>query len=114
MRRLMPTAKTTLHLADAIRAIQLYHLTFEVREGQKSYRLMSRDETTPSPLSSPDLRPRYCPAGVYEWIEEASGPRFQINTQNCVHCKTSDIKDPNQNITWVPPQGGEGPVYVGM
>ncbi|MCW5720780.1 MAG: electron transfer flavoprotein-ubiquinone oxidoreductase [Devosia sp.] len=57
---------------------------------------------------------RYCPAGVYEWIEEPSGPRFQINAQNCVHCKTCDIKDPNQNITWVPPQGGEGPVYVGL
>ncbi|MGV8854999.1 MAG: electron transfer flavoprotein-ubiquinone oxidoreductase [Devosia sp.] len=57
---------------------------------------------------------RYCPAGVYEWIEETSGPRFQINAQNCVHCKTCDIKDPNQNITWVPPQGGEGPVYMSM
>jgi electron-transferring-flavoprotein dehydrogenase len=52
---------------------------------------------------------RYCPAGVYEWVEEASGPRFQINAQNCVHCKTCDIKDPNQNITWVPPEGGGGP-----
>src|SRR5690606_25871039 len=50
---------------------------------------------------------RYCPAGVYEWIEEPTGPRFQINAQNCVHCKTCDIKDPNANITWVPPQGGE-------
>lgn len=54
---------------------------------------------------------RYCPAGVYEWIQEPSGPRFQINAQNCIHCKTCDIKDPNQNITWVPPQGGEGPMY---
>ncbi len=58
---------------------------------------------------------RYCPAGVYEWIEEGEGaPRFQINAQNCVHCKTCDIKDPNRNITWVPPQGGEGPVYLNM
>ena len=57
---------------------------------------------------------RYCPAGVYEWIEEASGPRFQINAQNCVHCKTCDIKDPNQNITWVPPEGGGGPNYPNM
>ena len=59
---------------------------------------------------------RYCPAGVYEWVEaEGSGePTFVINAQNCVHCKTCDIKDPNQNITWVPPQGGEGPVYLGM
>jgi len=58
---------------------------------------------------------RYCPAGVYEWVEEAGAdPRFVINAQNCVHCKTCDIKDPNQNITWVPPQGGEGPVYLNM
>ncbi len=66
---------------------------------------------------------RYCPAGVYEWVDAdgnaASDPkakdvRFVINAQNCVHCKTCDIKDPNQNINWVPPQGGEGPVYVNM
>ncbi len=54
---------------------------------------------------------RYCPAGVYEWIEGKDGLQFRINAQNCVHCKTCDIKDPNQNIDWVPPQGGEGPVY---
>ncbi|MVA27947.1 electron transfer flavoprotein-ubiquinone oxidoreductase, partial [Agrobacterium vitis] len=54
---------------------------------------------------------RYCPAGVYEWVEKEGEPSFVINAQNCVHCKTCDIKDPNQNITWVPPQGGEGPVY---
>jgi electron-transferring-flavoprotein dehydrogenase len=57
---------------------------------------------------------RYCPAGVYEWVEEESGPRFQINAQNCVHCKTCDIKDPNGNITWVPPEGGGGPNYQSM
>lgn len=57
---------------------------------------------------------RYCPAGVYEWVEEASGPRFQINAQNCVHCKTCDIKDPNGNINWVPPEGGGGPNYPSM
>ncbi|HKM87662.1 MAG TPA: electron transfer flavoprotein-ubiquinone oxidoreductase [Xanthobacteraceae bacterium] len=57
---------------------------------------------------------RYCPAGVYEWIEEAGSPRFVINAQNCVHCKTCDIKDPNQNITWVPPEGGGGPNYPNM
>lgn len=57
---------------------------------------------------------RYCPAGVYEWIEEGSGPRFQINAQNCVHCKTCDVKDPNGNITWVPPEGGGGPNYEAM
>ncbi|TNB46997.1 electron transfer flavoprotein-ubiquinone oxidoreductase [Martelella lutilitoris] len=57
---------------------------------------------------------RYCPAGVYEWVEEDGTEKFVINAQNCVHCKTCDIKDPNQNITWVPPQGGEGPVYPNM
>jgi electron-transferring-flavoprotein dehydrogenase len=57
---------------------------------------------------------RYCPAGVYEWIEEAGQPRYVINAQNCVHCKTCDIKDPNQNITWVPPEGGGGPNYPNM
>ena len=57
---------------------------------------------------------RYCPAGVYEWVEEGGKPRFVINAQNCVHCKTCDIKDPNQNITWVPPEGGGGPNYPGM
>ncbi|MCC0026386.1 MAG: electron transfer flavoprotein-ubiquinone oxidoreductase [Zhengella sp.] len=70
---------------------------------------------------------RYCPAGVYEWVDAegnaipagemtsaGSEARFVINAQNCVHCKTCDIKDPNQNINWVPPQGGEGPVYPNM
>ncbi|MGK9286951.1 electron transfer flavoprotein-ubiquinone oxidoreductase [Sinorhizobium meliloti] len=57
---------------------------------------------------------RYCPAGVYEWVEKDGDDVFVINAQNCVHCKTCDIKDPNQNITWVPPQGGEGPVYPNM
>ena len=57
---------------------------------------------------------RYCPAGVYEIVREESGPRLQINAQNCVHCKTCDIKDPTQNIVWVTPQGGEGPLYAQM
>ncbi len=57
---------------------------------------------------------RYCPAGVYEWVEEAGNPKFVINAQNCVHCKTCDIKDPNQNITWVPPEGSGGPNYPNM
>ena len=57
---------------------------------------------------------RYCPAGVYEIIYENNNPKLQINAQNCVHCKTCDIKDPTQNINWVAPQGGGGPNYQGM
>ncbi|MGE6697871.1 electron transfer flavoprotein-ubiquinone oxidoreductase [Hyphomonas sp. NPDC076900] len=55
---------------------------------------------------------RYCPAGVYEWVKEDGGTmRFQINSQNCIHCKTCDIKDPNLNINWTVPEGGGGPAY---
>ena len=58
---------------------------------------------------------RYCPAGVYEVVgQEEGNPRFQINAQNCVHCKTCDIKDPTQNINWVVPEGGGGPNYPNM
>jgi electron-transferring-flavoprotein dehydrogenase len=58
---------------------------------------------------------RYCPAGVYEFVEDSNGkPRLQINAQNCVHCKTCDIKDPTQNINWVTPEGGGGPNYPNM
>jgi len=59
---------------------------------------------------------RYCPAGVYEFVadESGGGKRLQINAQNCVHCKTCDIKDPTQNIHWVTPEGGGGPSYAGM
>ena len=57
---------------------------------------------------------RFCPAGVYEYVEEQEGPRLQINAQNCVHCKTCDIKDPSQNIEWVTPEGGGGPNYPNM
>jgi electron-transferring-flavoprotein dehydrogenase len=54
---------------------------------------------------------RYCPAGVYEWVEDGPSKRFQINSQNCIHCKTCDIKDPNENIVWTVPEGGGGPSY---
>lgn len=57
---------------------------------------------------------RYCPAGVYEIVKEDGNPRLQINSANCIHCKTCDIKDPLQNIHWIPPEGGSGPNYGGM
>jgi electron-transferring-flavoprotein dehydrogenase len=57
---------------------------------------------------------RYCPAGVYEWVGEGRDLKYVVNAQNCVHCKTCDIKDPNGNITWTPPEGGGGPGYSNM
>ena len=55
---------------------------------------------------------RFCPAGVYEFVDtDAGDKRLQINAQNCLHCKTCDIKDPSQTINWVPPEGGGGPAY---
>ena len=55
---------------------------------------------------------RYCPAGVYEFVNDDRPERLQINAQNCVHCKTCDIKDPTQNIVWVTPEGGGGPNHA--
>jgi electron-transferring-flavoprotein dehydrogenase len=80
--------------------------------------LRLRDPSVPLTQNLPlydEPAQRYCPAGVYEIVEEADGSkRFQINAQNCVHCKTCDIKDPAQNIQWVTPEGGGGPNYPNM
>src|SRR5829696_7233268 len=86
-------------------------------EEDQPVHLTLKDPAIPTAVNLPlydGPEQRYCPAGVYEFVEEASGPRLQINAQNCVHCKTCDIKDPTQNINWVVPEGGGGPNYPNM
>ncbi len=93
-----------------------------------SFAMTNHEESQPAhlKLTDPDIpvkvnlekyagpSARYCPAGVYEFVGEGADTKFQINFQNCVHCKTCDIKDPSQNITWTTPQGGDGPNYPNM
>jgi electron-transferring-flavoprotein dehydrogenase len=80
--------------------------------------LTLKDSTIPNMVNLAiysGLEARYCPAGVYEYVKnEDKTDRLQINAQNCLHCKTCDIKDPTQNIVWVTPEGGGGPNYTGM
>jgi electron-transferring-flavoprotein dehydrogenase len=87
-------------------------------EEDQPVHLKLTDPHIPVAVNLPDFAEpaqRYCPAGVYEILKDEAGrPRFQINAQNCVHCKTCDIKDPSQNITWACPEGGGGPNYAAM
>jgi electron-transferring-flavoprotein dehydrogenase len=86
-------------------------------EENQPVHLKLTDPTIPIRVNLPEWAEpaqRYCPAAVYEIVIEGDNPRFQINAQNCVHCKTCDIKDPSQNITWVCPEGAGGPNYAGM
>ncbi|CAG2061781.1 unnamed protein product, partial [Timema podura] len=94
-------------------------LTGTNHEGDQPPHLTLLDDTVPvkrnlTVFDGPEQR--FCPAGVYEYVplEEGPGLRLQINAQNCIHCKTCDIKDPSQNINWVVPEGGGGPAYNGM
>ena len=91
--------------------------SFTNHEESQPAHLQLKDPSIPVSVNLPKYAgpsARYCPAGVYEFVGEGDDTKFQINFQNCVHCKTCDIKDPSQNITWTVPQGGDGPNYPNM
>ncbi|QSX33824.1 electron transfer flavoprotein-ubiquinone oxidoreductase [Shewanella avicenniae] len=99
---------------DRLSSIYLCNISHE--EDQPNH-LKLRDKTIPITSNLPlfdEPAQRYCPAGVYEVVNSGDTPKFVINAQNCIHCKTCDIKDPAQNICWTPPEGGSGPNYSGM
>ena len=106
-----PDGKITFDKSSSVYLSNANH-----EENQPAH-LTLKDSSVPLAINLPDYdgpEARFCPAGVYEYIEEDGNTRFQINAQNCVHCKTCDIKDPTQNITWVVPEGGGGPNYPNM
>ena len=99
---------------------RLTNVSFSMTNHEESQpaHLQLKDANTPIQINLPkyaEPAQRYCPAGVYEIVQEqGDDDRFVINFQNCVHCKTCDIKDPSENINWVTPQGGDGPNYPNM
>jgi len=106
-----PDGKTTFDRASSVYLANLSH------DEDQPVHLKLADPSVPVRENVPrfgEPAPLYCPAGVYEVAEEGGAPVFRIHAANCVHCKTCDIKDPAQNITWVPPEGGSGPNYSGM
>lgn len=99
---------------DRLNSINLSNIA---HESNQPCHLQLSDTSTPIRINLKTFdapEQRYCPAGVYEIVIENRAPRLQINAQNCIHCKTCDIKDPTQNINWVPPEGGSGPNYLSM
>jgi electron-transferring-flavoprotein dehydrogenase len=122
---------TTLHRKDLVQPIEYpkpdgvisfdrlssVFISNTNHEEDQPVHLTLRDPGIPTEVNMPQYdgpEQRYCPAGVYEFVEEGDRFRLQINAQNCVHCKTCDIKDPTQNINWVTPEGGGGPNYPNM
>jgi electron-transferring-flavoprotein dehydrogenase len=106
-----PDGKLTFDRASSVYLANLAH------DEDQPVHLKLADPSVPIEKNLPlygEPAPLYCPAGVYEVAEEGGAPVFRIHAANCVHCKTCDIKDPSQNITWVPPEGGSGPNYSGM
>ncbi|MBK8085879.1 MAG: electron transfer flavoprotein-ubiquinone oxidoreductase [Devosia sp.] len=106
-----PDGKTTFERSASVYLANLGH------DEDQPVHLRLADPAVPVRDNLPrfgEPAPLYCPAGVYELVDADGTPTFRINAANCVHCKTCDIKDPAQNITWVPPEGGSGPNYTGM